>query len=269
MPKEIDAQTMAKAEALIDQFRQEYFKPSFTVVKNIYIDIEVLQDFRLGALLCLISTEEEYKYIKHVIGSAQSQYQLRLDDVTMKYFPAITSITDSDIDAFIADRRRHKALVKMSPMTFMFSELPNIFRTIMLRNMAVKDHSKDGVTLYIGTNSVNYDNEDLIKLCRSIIVHTPSFKIEMFNKPISEIGVPLPSYEIIFIENVKRFVEDIRHHSVLFDESLPMGDVSVFGYPLLEKQVFSDTELNKLLANTELFMNVYTKFNYIPRGISI
>lgn len=265
---ELDEKTMEHMNGLLSEFKDEYFKSMLNPIKHIYIDLEVLQDFRLGALFCLISTDSEYQYIKHVLEQEQCPYQVRLDDLTMSYFPAIKSITDDDITEFINDSANHKALVKVSPMTYMYTQFREIMQVIVDRNQSI-DKSKDpGAKFHIGTNTVKYDNEDIFNLMVAFFSGDTRFPIVVYNKPLHAIGRDFKEYQMYFIYNISDFLQH-PNHAVMFDVDIPILDSTIFGYPLLELQADTNEKKSELLANTELFFNTYTNFHYIPRGVGL
>jgi len=266
MDIKVDDATMKKAEGLIEEFRLDYFKERFSPIKNIYIDMEVLQDFRMGALLCLIETQSEFDYIKHVVNKKDSVYQSRLHDRTMEFFPILDHITDEDIDKFIEDKKNHKALVKVSPMTLMYQELPEILGMLEDRNNAVSRNTSPNGTIHIGTNTVHYDNKDQYNLTLAILAANINFKPYIYNKPFYAIGRSLESYDMFFINNIRKFLEEPVKPR-LFDDSLPIFDSTMLGFPLLEVEYDDDDHAAELIANTEVIFNTYTKFHYIPRGV--
>lgn len=266
--KEIEKQIADKLHVLSEEFKSEYFRDKLTPITNVYVDIEAWQDFRLGALLCLISTDVEYEYIRHVLKSEDSVYQNRLHDRTMEFFPAIKDITDEDISNFISDKKNHKVLVRVSPMTTLYSEFNEVLLIIASKNTSLDKDMPPGATIHIGSSSVIYDTEDMVTLAGNIMKSDPRFRVEIYNRPLCKIGRDISTYQMYFIYSIKEFMEN-PNHKIFFEEGYPIFNASVFGYPLLEVETSGDEEMIKLITSTEFIFNTYTNFSYIPRGVGL
>lgn len=267
MDLSVDEKTMREASSLFAEMTEDHFKEKFSPISHMYADMETLQDFRLGALICLISTSTEYEYIKHIISDPDGGYQMRLDDLTMKYFPAITDITEDQLSQFIEDSRNHPALVKVSPMTLLYLELNDILRYITDHNTRCED-SDGNITLHIGTNGVTYTEDNMFDLITSIMASNPNFNVTIYNKPLYAIGRDISSYDYILLYDIKGFMAH-PYYSSVFDGGLTAFNSTILGFPLLEKEETDQETIKELLANTELIFSIYTTFHYIPRGVGL
>jgi hypothetical protein len=102
-----DAQDVAEAMG------KEYMESMFVGTHRFYADIEFLVDFRLTAVLCLM-TKKDYGIIK----KNMQQYNARTDNETVKYFPKL-SVTEEAIDTFLAEPNLSALSVRLQYTTYM------------------------------------------------------------------------------------------------------------------------------------------------------
>lgn len=98
-------------------FSEGVFRNEFPPLNNIYIEFECFQDFNLGALLNMISTETEFRYIQSRLDSYQNRYDNRIAE----HFPAL-GFTDQQVRQFRADPENIPYIHAGSPMTEYFYE---------------------------------------------------------------------------------------------------------------------------------------------------
>jgi hypothetical protein len=116
---------MSRLEQLGDELFGHILKPCSTVL----YDMDCLQDFKLGALLCMIQEEYEYDYII----SRLPIYDQALDTNVMEYFPDLT-YTDEMIENYIKDPENSKKLAFSSPMTSIYTEMQATLHGLEISN---------------------------------------------------------------------------------------------------------------------------------------
>lgn len=114
---------------LCGKMSEEMMKPFMAQKENIYIDADLLYDYRLGAVMALIQGEEDYNYVmQHV--------QEYLDAPTLecaKFFPKL-GLTEQKLDEVIADPKYFVFISAAAPATQLLGEdletLIRLFNTI-------------------------------------------------------------------------------------------------------------------------------------------
>lgn len=249
-------------EKVQEEIRKAYFESDFTPMYHIYADLEALQDFRLGALLNMITTEPEYDYIIHQLP----KYIGRFDDHTMKYFPVIEDITDKDITKFIKDSNNHSLLTRISPMTSAFDLLPEFITQMHMCNHRCSEEKKR-INLTIGTSSVIYtqsEKQNLIKLLTSM---DGFLDVTIINRPFTKL-----EEETMFSFNVYLWYDIanyMRHPKVLqaMGEDNVFFNKKVFALPILENTPMEGQTVEDLLVNTKVVLDVCCDFEYVERGL--
>ena len=90
----------------LDKLSKSYFTEITDKVSKIYVDMEILQDLRLGALLQTATVPEEIEYIQ----SCLPDYNNKLDLKTAEHFPVLNK-TDDELDQIIKQNPIKTALV--------------------------------------------------------------------------------------------------------------------------------------------------------------
>lgn len=106
-----------------------------TPVRKMIIDTDVLIDRRVGALLSLISEQNEQvseKMYSYIIEN-QDRLGERIRPKIMDCFP-ILNWTDEDIEERIHDEKHWMEVISLSPITKAFTQLEKISEEIFLRN---------------------------------------------------------------------------------------------------------------------------------------
>ena len=242
---------------------EAYFADKFKPMRSLYIDLEAIQDFRLGALLNLISTEEEYLHIQQQIPL---DYEERIDDVTMKYFPAITSVTDVMINEYIKNPTNHRAVIAASPMTLSYALLPELIGQIHKGNSKSAETNKT-LELTIGTNSVIYDKAAKDSLIADMHSFCPSVKITILNRSLAGMEEErYASFSLYLIYDMKLFFKEPKI-AALFTEDAAFQSAYILALPLLETDLEGTETEAELLTNTQIALNMYCEFGYTARGI--
>jgi len=116
-------------------------------VNYLYVDMDCFINFKLGSLLCNLSSKEQYEYLLEKLDD----YNNRTDDEIMKYFPEI-DITESTINEFLEDSINHGLLEKISPVTDYYKNFFVFADSVMGNNKIAEDALTP--TLYIRCNVV-------------------------------------------------------------------------------------------------------------------
>lgn len=114
---------------LCDKMSEEMMKPFTTQKDNIYIDSDLLYDYRLGAVMALIHDEQDFNYVMSHVGEYLSAPTLEC----AKFFPDL-KLTDQMLDDVIVDPKYYVFMNAAAPATeFMgkdFETLIRLFNTI-------------------------------------------------------------------------------------------------------------------------------------------
>ena len=241
----------------LNSLSSEYFDSHVMTSNGIYFDMTLLQDFKMGALLCLITVEEEYKYIMHRLPYYNSN---RLDREIMKHFPVLKHITEDDIDNFINDLSNAVRLTTISPMTSLYYDVVNIVQG----EFGLNDKShKDINTFNIFVNFPKFYPEafvapiisNLSSLDRKINVN---YSNDEFYSAIDDVN----KYDLYFVEDITRIINSKENTEFLFEEQRFL-DKRIVSPPILANEERKDISINEMFENTKRVLSVMCKFDYL------
>ena len=241
---------------------ENYFKDKFKSKRAIYFDLESIQDFKLGAILCLIKSETAWEYIKLCLP----KYTERLDDEICKYFPAL-GLKEQQIEAFINDPKNHSVLVKASPMNRIYMEIPKIIAMTFDENRRV-DPSNPRFSIYFGTSSVKYDKHQK-EILSNLIKQTNKFvDVEIFDRPLREIEEEVVSIiDMYVIGDLHVFFNHPKIMQWISDDKVFKNKL-ILGYPTIYSKDGDDSD-ELTLEKLKRFLNIYFNFDYIERALII
>ena len=212
-------------------------KPLMTQREFMYIDLDLLYDLRLSALLGFVKGEEDYKYIrKHV-----QQY---LDAPTLevcKFFPEL-KVKEEDLDDFINDPGYSTILAALALPTNFMRELQDIIKFINTENESKETHRSLKITL-----NCRYKNLHPYIINRVVdLIHKsdPLVKVEVTEyRDWSEVPASLiKMQDMICVYDVRNFLSDGTTSQKLLTEMNELSNCSIVGLKVsdLSKE---DTEI--------------------------
>jgi len=113
---------------LCNQMSKDIVKPFLKQKENIYIDSDLLYHYRLGAMLALTKSEDDFNYVREHINDYLEAPTLEC----AKFFPEM-KLTDEDLDKFIVDPKYFNVISAISPASEFidnFDKIIRIFNTI-------------------------------------------------------------------------------------------------------------------------------------------
>jgi hypothetical protein len=242
----------------LEKEAEAFFEGDFTPIKSIYIDLEVLQDFYLGALLTFVETDAQLEYIKKNLV----EYNKRCDHTVAKYFPDM-NVSDEQIKEIVNDKSNHKLLTNISPMTALFYRLEDVIGDVYETN--VKTEHRNPLSVVIGSSSINYDLQDRERFISAIREFDSEVRITFINGSLYDLSkTEIEVFGMYLIDDIEKMTVDERIGKPMMSEELRYINKHIFASPLITVR---HTEMNDegILETTKIGMGLYCKFDYIPR----
>ena len=120
---------------------EEIMRPYFRQQEYLYIDVDLLADFRLGAVLASVRNEQEYNYV-------QANMQKYLDAPTLRcaeFFPEL-GLTDQQLDEIIEKPEYESVLSVIAPRSKLITQFPTLFG--MLKSINSRAETSRPLKLY-------------------------------------------------------------------------------------------------------------------------
>ena len=109
--------------SVCDNMSKEIVKPFLAQKEHMYIDADLLYDYRLGAVLALTRNEEQYNYVMSQLPAYLNAH----DNKTAKYFPDL-NLTDEQIEEFIRKPEYYTFITAAAPATEFVGNLQRVIR---------------------------------------------------------------------------------------------------------------------------------------------
>jgi len=268
----IDPELKARHDAVkelppeYDRWKFTEIEDEFTPISRIYIDMEMLKDFKLGALLTLIDSEAKYDYVRSQIP----YYNHRLDDDTLKYFPKL-SIDPELFNQRLIDPKYQVAISVVAPNTTFFYELGDILFNIINHN-----HRTGNDTLSIKIDFVT----QTIPALADRIKHALKDRIRKYTNIRDVAFYQSKDYEFVSIDYLKTLdIMYLYSYNKLMNEQHPCANAikfpdmcfshtSIFARPVADKVYEDPEQLLTELEYTRKVVGIFCRdFNYVSPHI--
>ena len=241
-----------------DTMAHKYMERQMSFVSDIYFDLEVLQDFKFGAALCLAKNEIEYNYIIDKLD----EYNRRYNDNIIEHMRLLPNITDADINAFISDAKNHRVLGSLSPWTHVFRDMPAYMNDLIAKNSRA-GNSASAINIHIGTSSVKYNDTLQANLSHSFYSINPIIRTHFYDTSI--MGLPTTTIDkisIIAVNNIEQMFAAPNAEKIINTEDF--FDKQVIAPKLISVDI-GDEDPEKILGKTHAVLNTYFQFEYMRR----
>lgn len=248
---------------VFDEANEAIMQKEFKAIRHIYVDMEAMQDFKLGALLSFISVKEEMAYIQ----SQLPEYFNRTDREIMKYFPVL-KITEEQIEKYIQAENNAIKLSITAPFTMIYSAFLQVLYHATQNNKYVEEVASP-IRVTFNTSDIFY-SESAIK---ALVTH--------IKQNVCDI-----TYDITDDKRYCQSIDYYKSHDVLmlseYDKFLqePMRAQSIIGKGAwLENRVVSlpfidpakehkAEQTEQILAYTQASADIYfDKFSFVEHGL--
>lgn len=247
---------------IIDKLSESYFNNIVSPINKIYVDMELLQDFKLGALLSTVTVKEEIEYIE----SCLPLYNTRFNNRTAEYFPVLKK-TDDELMKIVKEQPIKTAL--LSPWTRIYDNLNKVLKHLYIYYHRMSDNIKT-ITIVVNCADVKYPIR-LFDLWATQMKDLHPFV------DIKLVGYPRYTSDLEFYQDFDMFF--IYDHETFFNtdglaNALAPGQKRVFKIvyspPYINDVLKLDpSEYPKALASSRSLLNLLVDFYYMPNGIHL
>lgn len=207
--------TPEEIEDLKEKFKtitENNFFGTIEPVKNIYVDLSMMVDYKLGALLLLYNDEKDYNYI---VKQVKEVYNYSLDPSILTSFPKL-AVTEENINEVLTSSYYNRILSSNSPST-------NIREFII------------GFIMQVSINNNKFYNDS--KGVLNVYLNSPYFKLHQEAKEGIVEELKNTRIKIFFIED-----PTYTHPIIIDSEYLFFNDLLVFNKSPLIKKMFDVKE---------------------------
>ena len=248
---------------LLENFKKDVMRRLNPTINNMVISLDAISDFRLGALLGLISEEWEFKYIK----SLAQTYAGAVDRIIMNHFSEL-EYTEEDIEKFIKAPENSEYLLKCSPSRELSENLPYLLSTIVESN---RTKLSTDSSLSVCFNSRYFEvPEDIQNEIRdSLSKHLAGGDITFRTGPLESMSSEeLMKFDTMVIYYLNSFFKDQRVSEMILEKGtlLNMNIYGIFESVADIEDEASD-EFKTMVAATESALNLVCQFKFVDNKL--
>lgn len=251
--------------AAIKRSNDQEFEDMNQPIKRVYIDIEFLQDFRLGALIKLISTDVEYQYIL----SQLPKYSMSHGEPITSFFPDL-GFTEEQIRSYVKDEKNWEGLAMDSPF-YENVQLICIFISKYIEHNERVGYNKP-IDVYIGCTDLLYCIEarrklavvlmDFLDMANLVFIPTSLYEFE---------EVAIDDYDVYMVASPNKLIN--CEQLVKKFEKMEMANKTIIGLEEIDttEEEFKDagTSIEDAFEATAEFCNMFVKFAFAKRIILV
>ncbi len=246
-----------------DKLSESWFKEVFKPVRTIFIELECLRDIDIGAILSMIKTDTEYKYILSKIPVYQNSFSI----TPIEYMPAL-KFTQADVDKFKADPANQQTIDSRAPSTTMQTGLGQLMELINAHN---KKYYAEITPVNFIINSPTYNcgklcEHQIVSMLRSI---EPYGDITFTSDDVRDNDDSFFRCIDLFIINDLKLLMDENHDFVkkLISRGILL-DKFIAATAVVDYELVTDRNRSlEALQNSLRMLNVFCNFTYVMKDV--
>lgn len=254
------ADAISEFRSVCNKMSEEIIKPFTAQKEHIYVDADLIYDYRLGALLALIRSEEDFNYVWENLDAYATAPSLTVT----KFFPKL-GITEEDLDKVIKNPEYFNFLTAAAPPSQFMEDVESVIRVFNTLNESRE--VKNPVKFHINQRQIkihpHYKRgiiETIHNIDKSIIVDFTEYPT-WFDVPETF----LEQQDFICVYDLKEFLTEGTTSQKL---------LSAVPSKLMKSNILTLLQSDKDFPKVEDFVNLKVlmevmcdKFTFIPKTI--
>lgn len=263
--QKMSAAEIERLSSILRKNNEREFEDMTEPVRRIYIDIEFLQDFRLGALIKLITTDVEYKYILEKLPL----YSMSHGEPITSFFPDL-GFTEDQIKDYIKDERNWETLAMDSPFYENVQAICYFIAQYAQHNLRMGYDRP--IDVYIGCTDLLYCVQARRRLAVILMDFLDTVNLVFIPTSLYEFEeVAIDDYDVYMVASANKL---INHESLVKKfEKLEMSNKTIIGLEEIDttEEEFKEagTSLEDAFDATVEFCNMFVKFAFAKRIILV
>lgn len=251
----ISSDLIEKKKKLEQNLSSKLISQEIGPIHRVYLDLSVLQEIYIGAMLLLARTEKEYMSILSCI----TVYLSRLDNHICKYFK-LDNRTDEDVYRILKDENNASLIFKASPFTNVWYTLQDIFIKIIEKNRVLDSQSNTPLEVCINTFPIQYPTNIQNYISNFLKKLNKSTKVQFIHTPIEQYE-HRSSFDLYFLHDITPLVTTDNSIAIDFYSGRYESKL-IFARRVIS---INDTSIDvvKGITDTRNFLNVFTTFSYL------
>lgn len=256
-----------------NSFAAAYASTVWKVTKSVYVDISMVLDIHLGALLWI--TRESKDAFSHIVNQLDI-YTCRIFDKHAEYFPEL-KISEQQLLDYIKDPRNTLNILASAPPTDLWKDILQTHLESIKMNRIVKENDVEPIKYIINMHPLPCTEQMLkvlkIKFMKGLFddkIVFGGFSTEYDKLAIEQVI----GHDYIYTYRFGQWFENIDAEKLEMYMSGPLIKSKIKSPPLLTNKDILDSysnytnpEIIEILENTAMYYNLFTNFQYVKLDI--
>lgn len=178
---------------------QSYLEGTTLPIKDIYVDLSMMVDYKLGTLLSIYRDNEEA--FNYIIEEVKTNYNFLVGKNIAHKFPRI-DIDDETIEKVLTEPSNSHIISALSPFTSMHDFILNFAEDIYQNNRRFNDKKSSTINLYL--NNPYFELSEESKIFLTVLFHKSVVNIT-FIKDSDYTNPFIEKAEYLFINDLSLF----------------------------------------------------------------
>ncbi len=252
---------MSDVGNLFEDVGQKYFNTELAPVTRVYVDLEYIQDLKLGALLSRLTVPQEMQYVHARFKSYNNRYDL----LTAKYFPVL-KITEAMLLQDLQDTNKLNKICLLAPWTSTYYHLIELVELFKQHNSKLTDDNIP-MTLTINIADVQYP-VILQKKLKQVLHKILQIDIEIISMPrYTDDPLNYLQYQLMFLYDYGQFVNQLAKPFVNDGKFI---DTKIIAQPYIQSDLgHKPDDYEHVLNSTEKGLDIYCDFSFLRSNITL
>ena len=258
-----------KNKDLFERVNNAILESNFTPIENVYFDLTVLKDLRMGLMLSVAEREEDLRLL---IGNL-SKYNNRPTRHFVDAFPSFC-YNETELEKMYFQPAHWDAMFNNAPDTEISQMFPQIIKSFFVQNERCSHFGS--ITITINTWPINCHSSDNFEIYKRLMRRYLSANADcqfICQDPKTIDKTFWPRQQFIFVDNIKELVkEDSGLMIPLLKDQVMLSNKIFAPYSIEDhvldqwKQLDKDCllKLKEFFAPTELVLQSVCIFKFIP-----
>jgi hypothetical protein len=254
-------------KTVLHKLSDEAFAYNNRPMTTLYVDMAALYDYKLTALLQLITHDIEYQYIL----SQLDKYELAADRLICKHFPAL-KLQEGQITSWITNPDNHIVLANAAIATTLLKLIPTIIQGFIHNNNMLPHVKNPTITIYLINPYFLPDVKFRQKLTAALRTIYPNLRVVFRQQDIAyEDKSLLDTVDQFIVDNIQYLSETQgTFHDLLYKDkafikkailATELFDSNLDGTTIL------DDDRHKIFHNTSEAYGIFTNLYFLKKQI--
>ncbi len=249
---------------ILQNFTKKFDRESNPFLGNIFIDLNVMHDFKLGALLTTIDCQEALDYINWKVHDYEKDYDRNIE----KHFSAL-DIPNKEIDRILHQPNSLTKLWAYSPPTSYYRLLEEILKNFDETNRVHEYKIPFHLHVYTDLTSDLDIHKNAFKMMLDRVKDL-TYKLTFGNTPVYDLAVNELNHFDAYLLNDPRDMckPNTNLNDYIFNQNKGLCQL-YFAPPVVDTKLHTDSEhYDKYVSNAELALQLFTNFHYCRKIVA-